>query len=336
MYSVYLKLTNRCNLKCKHCYIWKKKKWQGDITEEVVEALIRQFPNGEHSKIILFGGEPTLYPPDKAKRLLEILKKGGWNEINIQTNLVSVNQEWVEIFKVYTKGHIGTSLDTSRIELGVVDKILANVKRLKKEGIDVSAVITVTRDLTINLFRELVNSFIKAGGYSFKVLPVNPNGREGKVEIEHYLDILKVSLEIHKKFNNFENLLYLKRVFTEGVKGYYLGGNCAKYVRTVDPNGDVYVCPDLSGDKQYCVGNLLDGSYEKNKTRVLSVWGYRVFYEREMFLGRSEGGCKGKDCFLYCSGGCTASSITVNGNYLTKDPYCEAHRFLLEVIKNGT
>ena len=78
-YTIYLKLTNACNLMCLHCYNSAMHNAES-MSDEVLrksKAFIKQFktdhPNDEVS-IQLHGGEPCLYDLDKTIALVEELQ----------------------------------------------------------------------------------------------------------------------------------------------------------------------------------------------------------------------------------------------------------------------
>lgn len=66
-----LKLTNRCNLRCTHCFQWDdggyhhsldkdELKKHGDLSFEIVNELFNKTKEAK-SSLYLWGGEPTLY-----------------------------------------------------------------------------------------------------------------------------------------------------------------------------------------------------------------------------------------------------------------------------------
>jgi MoaA/NifB/PqqE/SkfB family radical SAM enzyme len=59
--SVAIDLTNRCNLKCVHCYWWKQDH-PGELDDARMISLMRQLRRSGLRAAILYGGEPTLRP----------------------------------------------------------------------------------------------------------------------------------------------------------------------------------------------------------------------------------------------------------------------------------
>ena len=67
--SVGIKLTNRCNLRCKHCFEWsetgyhhnmKRQDMFGDVPLSMILDLLT-FTKSTKAPIYLWGGEPTIY-----------------------------------------------------------------------------------------------------------------------------------------------------------------------------------------------------------------------------------------------------------------------------------
>ena len=96
------------------------------------------------------------------------------------------------------------------------------------------------------------------------------------------------------------------------------GAGC-EYV-AVTPEGDIYPCHQFVGNPAYKIGSLSDGSFDMELSHRFSCLN---IYTRE----------ECRDCWarFYCSGGCSASNLLVNGDI--KKPYhvgCEMERKRLE------
>src|ERR1044072_7185567 len=70
-HDIGLKLTNRCNLRCTHCFQWDiggyhhsldkaELKKEGDLKIEIIKELLNKTKEVK-SSLYLWGGEPTLY-----------------------------------------------------------------------------------------------------------------------------------------------------------------------------------------------------------------------------------------------------------------------------------
>jgi MoaA/NifB/PqqE/SkfB family radical SAM enzyme len=78
--SIGIKLTNKCNLRCRHCYQWndsgyhqfmEKSEQSQDIDFDLIKKVLLETDEYK-SRLYLWGGEPLVYPDfDKVASLLE-------------------------------------------------------------------------------------------------------------------------------------------------------------------------------------------------------------------------------------------------------------------------
>lgn len=71
----------------------------------------------------------------------------------------------------------------------------------------------------------------------------------------------------------------------------------------VTPEGDIYPCHQFVGNPAYKIGSLYDGSFDMELSHRFS--GLNIYTREEC-----------RDCWarFYCSGGCSASNLLVNGD----------------------
>ena len=114
-----------CNLDCAYCYYLSKEellatdsRWR--MSDEVLEAFIRQYIAGQNYKEIIFswqGGEPTLLGIDFFRKVVELEKKyaPSWMrcENDLQTNGVLLDEEWCAFLKE-NDFLVGLSIDGPR------------------------------------------------------------------------------------------------------------------------------------------------------------------------------------------------------------------------------
>ncbi len=79
------KITYKCNLKCKHCPFWEKKKTEDK--ENIVNHVLKKLKNSGAEIIIFEGGEPTIWK-DNNYTFKDILKKAKkyFLSVNFTTN----------------------------------------------------------------------------------------------------------------------------------------------------------------------------------------------------------------------------------------------------------
>lgn len=75
-------ITNRCNLKCKHCYWWKNRQQHDELTPEQWRHIIREkFKKAKVLQVALTGGEPLLRPD-----VIEVFEEEMKNRVTVITN----------------------------------------------------------------------------------------------------------------------------------------------------------------------------------------------------------------------------------------------------------
>ncbi|MCM1297357.1 MAG: thioether cross-link-forming SCIFF peptide maturase, partial [Muribaculaceae bacterium] len=82
------------------------------------------------------------------------------------------------------------------------------------------------------------------------------------------------------------------------------GAGC-EYV-AITPDGDIYPCHQFVGNDEFLLGNLYTGKFDRNISQKFAKLN---IYTREA--------CKSCWARFYCSGGCSASNLAVNGNIQT-------------------
>lgn len=144
-----LKLTNKCNLRCKHCYQWNEQGYHNNLSSEeqndelsisLIEDILRDTEDVK-SRLYIWGGEPLIYT--KFSQLLNMLKTYK-REVVICTNAILLDKYKAEICEVSRNmelliGIEGFAREHNSIRgYGSFERAIANVKefvKLKREGI---------------------------------------------------------------------------------------------------------------------------------------------------------------------------------------------------------
>jgi radical SAM protein with 4Fe4S-binding SPASM domain len=112
---VYLRVFEGCNLHCLHCFIPSNpKKMTLEDIAKVPDMLRAKIAPG--SKVLLqwHGGEPTLMGPDFIRKSIEVLREMGpefdWR-FGIQTNLMTYDSAWANLYREEFGGEVGISWD---------------------------------------------------------------------------------------------------------------------------------------------------------------------------------------------------------------------------------
>lgn len=143
---LYVIPTYLCNLKCPHCTIRTKKDEYDD--QRFINALIKH----HDVPMVIFGGEPTLYP----ERINKICKYG--NAQSISTNLINVDDQLIETIKK-NRLNIATSWNPKRFNGSQYNVWINNIKLLAKHNLRTKVLITLTEDLIHENIHHLIMMF---------------------------------------------------------------------------------------------------------------------------------------------------------------------------------
>jgi radical SAM protein with 4Fe4S-binding SPASM domain len=112
---VYLRIFEGCNLHCKHCFIPSNpKRMTRDNISAVPEMLSGRIPEGARILLQWHGGEPTLMGAGFVRESIEELRARApgykWRH-GIQTNLMTFDADWAQLYHDEFGGEVGVSWD---------------------------------------------------------------------------------------------------------------------------------------------------------------------------------------------------------------------------------
>jgi len=142
--------TQRCNLKCVHCYAGSEDRdYDNEMTTEEGKAMIDDLAAYGAPVLLFSGGEPTI-----RKDLLELMKyaKGKGMRVVISTNGTLITEERAKEFAEVGLSYVGVSLDGGRETHdkfrgipGSFDKAIAGIRNSMNAGIKVGLRMTVNK-----------------------------------------------------------------------------------------------------------------------------------------------------------------------------------------------
>lgn len=263
-YTIYVILTNRCNLNCDHCYRTDKTNKFIDCNKLTgsVASWIIQFANShkQHNVTVhLHGGEPLLYDIKTAIEFINRIKAATSNvRVAITTNLTcKLDETIMQLFDLIDDRIIQTSWDYHiRFKN---DKQLqlwkSNIKRLNQLGWIVQPTICITSKLIENCTAsELYDQMLALGckRVNFERLTVNTNVlnnnlRPTNKQLDQFLvDCYKTYVQYHADgrlqeiplFHSIEQSISRKFVGCRARK-------CASTVITINPDLSIASCPNI-------------------------------------------------------------------------------------------
>lgn len=339
-----LHVAHSCNMNCEYCFAGKGE-YHGDAGlmsyetgKKAIDYLIENSPGRKNLEVDFFGGEPLLNW-QVIKKLVDygrrLEKSTGKNfRFTLTTNGLLIDDDVID-FCNREMSNVVLSLDGSRdtndrmrkTKQGkgtydlIVDKFIDFAKRRGQKDYYMRGTFTGK-----NL--HFAEDIIHMANLGFKELSMEP-----VVAPEHVSyalkdgdkDILlveyeKLALEMIKrrKSGNSFNFYHFNVDFEGGpciakrVSGCGVG---TEYI-AVTPEGDIYPCHQFVGDKDFLMGNLIDGIKNPNVRKLFAECNVYSHEECENCFAR-----------LYCSGGCSANAYHSKGSVkAVYDLGCELHK----------
>lgn len=353
----FLNLTQRCNLKCRYCFVVQQpKEMDYKTAKDAVDFYAKNaLDNLDIPDVTFFGGEPLLKYDEIVKPIVKYIRnKYGDYKIGLTTNGTLLNEEKVKFFNDNDVVLL-LSLDG--------DRYTQNHNRPFHSGkgsfddIDVDLILKYVPDITMratldpDTVNRLYENYLWAENKGFKkeALIINPFG---DWQEKHY-EILKSELEkvakhtIEKRKKNerytvFEEL-EKQRINYNKLKslddGYFrdsnkdlLGcGTCglgATKYGSIGASGDIYSCQEMTENeecKKFIIGNIYTDVDDNKRVEIASE-----FHEKNVVCEKKEK-CKGCKLYKICNGGCVINNYFKNQRLdIASEPWCRYQQLLLD------
>ena len=253
--TIMLYSTDRCNSKCKHCYIWEKKPKQ-HLSFEKIKEIIESPVVNKNTLIGLEGGEFILHP--EAEQIMDYMSKNHPN-FDLLSNAI-VADKLLELTTKYKPKRLFVSLDGDRDTyerlrgVDAYDKVLDSIVKLK-DIVPVSIMFTLTN---YNDFNDLehVAAFCKQHDLDVRIGVYNTMDYFDTDTKEEKSDSLNYKVEdipeVVKDFKENYDFLALYPQHREG--NLKLTCNSISDSIVIYPNGDIPICQN----KQLILGNVFE------------------------------------------------------------------------------
>lgn len=313
--SMEIEFSRVCNFRCSYCYVEEKTECTGELSRQELKDVILQAKQLGARKIIILGGEPSIYP-----HLVEMLDflSGEGLEVEMFTNGSGINQELAAVLARH-KVRIALKLNSRNEQIqdrlagkkGAFRLINNALSALQKAGYPSDqlflAISTVICQQNINELPSLWQ-WLRQEGIEpyFEVITPQANAQENSW--------LKVSAEQLKEL--FVNLSAIDRQQfgrTWDPQPPLVGNKCMRHQVSclVTSTGDVMPCVGvtiaLDNIRRNTLGHIL-----KNSEVVNNLKNYR-----QMIKGECRCCEKAAECY-----GCRGAAYQLTGDYLASDPTC--------------
>lgn len=330
--NVTVNVTNRCNLRCTHCYNAPDREEldAGEFTE-ALQGIRPVLAAG--ASLILLGGEPLLVP-DRLERIVE-----GTRDLFDVPPMLSTNGTLVDAalasrlagldvdVQVSLDGPDAAAHDPVRGE-GTFDRAVEGVRRLRAAGIEVTLSMVYDRD-NLDRMEAYLDLALALEAREVRFIPLRLIGRAAAepgrapdqlAALHHVLDLLDRRPEarslLHRDF------------FTINREVCRRGGartNCGigRKVVFLDADGSVYPCPNHRVEALRC-GNV----QQRSLADIVRSSPVMVAVRRDYHVGRYRA-CR--DCLVrpWCAGDCRGEVLSLRGDVRGEAPHCEQMRQLV-------
>lgn len=326
-------ITNRCDQRCRHCYIWRKSDLTGvheepDLAEcrRITDDFVRSCREMNVTPMMtITGGDPMLHPEFWA-----ILEYIHFNDIPLvilgnpfhltSENLCRLRDLGVVSFQLSIDG-LERTHDMLR-KPGSFQATLEAIRLINQSGIR-SMVMSTVSLLNYQEMPDVARlcAAHEVGNYAFaRYCPTHGDGEHNmppRLYREFLAQMWSVYRELAESSTNFalKDHLMTAYLFEEGLfqprpeKGIIFEGcNCGLRHLCLLADGQVYACRRFDSP----VGNICAKSFRE------------MFFSPEIEQYRQIevlDGCKDCELLCYCRG-CHAVSAGLSGSFFDKDPQC--------------
>ena len=334
---LYIELTDRCNLRCKHCYLSAGAGGKQTLDTGLVKTILSDFAAMGGYSVAFSGGEPLLLP-DWASIVAEARSLG--LATTVVTNGTLLSEKAISTLLNY-EVTIAISLDGQQAEThdairgkGSFQRVRAALDRLVAVGAQEKVVVCFTP--TRRNLLELPSLAAMLGGEGFRSIYLSlleERGRERSNAPELSLDLadkrklLKqlVTLLTQKDLELHLETGHLRYFFTRILQSWDGLGDPMEGTLRITSGGQVFLTAYVD-DERFLLGILPE-------LNLRQCWqserAHQLFAEVEQRLCGPPA-CQECPYWIVCGGGSPARAYARNGCLMEPDDFCEAKRLFLD------
>lgn len=317
---IYVRVVQGCNLNCTHCFTLGNKDpiMMTDMTiiDKYLSSISKNV-NPKKATFYIHGGETFLAPLSYLSAVNATIRDNFSNtviDIIPQTNLVyKVDEEFINFIKTEYRGTIGVSWDADiRFGSVAINKkneqealFFKNLKTLIDNGIKVHIAITAQKNLLNYDPLEIVQKFHGVDSIDFELLTTFDDQtrslRPNNVKWANWLDKLVTYYEANDTTWCLPQVdLFTKTVMTG--KLFDCKCNCCdKRTFTMNPNGSVGLCPDLTYVEPFSTVDEMYTDWQTFEDKSLDIIMNKLVKQEEHTM------CYTCEHYDICGGNCDAS-----------------------------
>lgn len=349
--SLFLVITRKCNLNCVYCFYNNIRSqslfdetisMDEGVAKKAIDTFSELMKNNKVTtdywqSVTFYGGEPLFNLPIinlAIDYIRELQKKGGLGKkvgLVVNTNGTLINEEFIKLalnenieVQISIDGFKKTH-DSCRITKdgkGSFDKVIYNIKKMAKLGVNVVPMITITENNINELpkFVEWLCVNIKIKRYGMNILMATT----GNCKLDYPSRAAKAmwlanTMSLQYGVSDIVFVSQIERFSGPDICYAECGATGRKIA--VFPKGEVHTCQALEKAKISFMGDL---STIKEDNEVLQVW-------------RSRSKFKNINCLKCpilgsCNNGCAAGAFHFHGDIMANDPnHCQWIKSLFNI-----
>lgn len=338
-------MTNRCNLRCKHCYISAEdRKYQDELTTEEAEKFILNLAEMQAPVLLFSGGEPLIR--EDIFHLSRFATDRGLRVV-LSTNGTLITPEMAKSIKESGMQYVGISLDglhdihdEFRCMPGAMDRSLEGIKNCLELGINSGVRFTVNKFNKEDL-PGIIDLLVEKGiprfcmyhlvysGRGKKIVDMDTTHQE-KLEIIEFL--VDKTIELYEKgvkaelltVDNHADGVYIYNYLMkknperaeEVMQLLKMHGGCSAGTKfaNVDPQGNVHPCQFW---QHVSLGNVKERKFSQIWNDKDNEFLEMLRHKEDMLKGRC-----GQCTYKTVCGGCRIRAEVVHGDVWEEDPAC--------------
>ncbi len=321
-------ITERCNLRCKHCY-HESYKSQSELSPDELDRAFGEMEKALQKWQIagsasLTGGEPFLRRDDLYRLCQMMNESNHFSYYDILTNGSLLNDiELSQLAELKKLRRVQLSLESASPEIndrirgeGSFATIVSAIKALKARDFQVSVMTTITKE-NMREIPALINFLAQEKVDTFALERFIPEGagvgmQDQIMSKEEVRELYESVHEIAMKERRIRVLMYRPLFGLVDKDDCTVGAMCSVGANalTIMHDGTIFPCRRLP----ISIGNILDDGLFKPWYDSDVLWSVRETHNLK-------GKCGSCELVPICRG-CRAMAYWVSGDYLEEDPHC--------------
>lgn len=315
---VYLEVTYRCNLKCRHCGLTKISDFGNELSLKEIDDIFAQMENIGSMGVSILGGEPLA-----RKDIFKILQSASYHNIGatLTTNSTMLNDEIVRKLeesnllglKISMEGIEGESYENIRGK-GTYSRFLKGLHLLRESGINLSMGTTIMKP-NLPYIRDIVEFAIKQGigNIAFNLVKKWGDNTSLMLNQDEYREFVRLMAEeILPEYSDAIAINLPPSFYPMPQDGIYLFDNfgcvAGNSVLHIDPNGYVSPCNFIKS---------LPATDNIREKQLQDIWLNGEQFRKIRSIKAPEK-CSVCRFYLPCRGGCRAQPCSIE----EPDIYC--------------